>query len=289
MNTPEGQISLRIMLPDDVADADVLRALAGWNQLPEDWLRLLQHEPQGCFVAMIENRIVGTVTTTRHQTDLGWIGMMLVHPDFRGRGIARQLMQSALNYLRQSDVRCIMLDATPLGEPVYLKMGFVPDWSFSRWHRTNGSDKDSVVDAQAAVSALPSSWPTNLQQLDRNAFGAERLRWLDRVLPNCLRQSFVNNNDDYGFGLLRSGHSAFYLGPVTASTATAAQQIVDNLLHQLSGPVFWDVPEPNPAAVAMAEARGFQRLRSLTRMRYGDTLISPQLNLQFAICDPATG
>ncbi len=28
--------------------------------------------------------------------------------------------------------------------------------------------------------------------------------------------------------------------------------------------------EPNPAAVAMAELRGFQRLRSLTRMRYGD-------------------
>jgi hypothetical protein len=28
--------------------------------------------------------------------------------------------------------------------------------------------------------------------------------------------------------------------------------------------------EPIPAAVAMAEVRGFQRLRSLTRMRYGD-------------------
>ncbi len=88
---------------------------------------------------------------------------------------------------------------------------------------------------------------------------------------------------DSGFGILRSGRNAHYLDPVTAASANSAMRVVDALLHHIAGSVFWVVPEPNPAALAMAETRGFQRLRSLTRMRYGDTRIAPQLNLQFAI------
>ena len=137
MINPVDPVRLRTMVSSDITAADSLRAIAGWNQLPEDWHRLLLHEPDGCFVATANDFVVGTVTTTRHCPEPGWIGMMLVHPDFRGQGIARRLMQTAMDYLRQAHVRCIMLDATPAGEPLYRKMSFVPEWSFSRWHRTD--------------------------------------------------------------------------------------------------------------------------------------------------------
>ena len=59
------KISLRRMTDGDLPAADELRRLAGWNQRPEDWRRLFWLEPRGCFVAVENGEVVGTVTTTR--------------------------------------------------------------------------------------------------------------------------------------------------------------------------------------------------------------------------------
>ena len=45
-------MNVRLMTEADLAAADQLRQLAGWNQAPEDWRRLLTLEPEGCFVAV---------------------------------------------------------------------------------------------------------------------------------------------------------------------------------------------------------------------------------------------
>ena len=84
------------------------------------------------FVALMDDDLVGTITTTSYGTELAWIGMMLVHPDFRRRGIATALMKAGLDYLRGGGVRCMKLDATPAGQPVYEKLGFQPEWSIER-------------------------------------------------------------------------------------------------------------------------------------------------------------
>jgi len=112
----------------DLAAADELRRLAGWNQKPRDWQRLLAFEPRGCFVALRNGAVVGTVTTTVYGTALAWIGMMLVHPEHRRTGIATRLMNRALEYLNHRKVSGVKLDATPAGQPVYEKLGFVPEW-----------------------------------------------------------------------------------------------------------------------------------------------------------------
>ena len=81
--------ALRLMSESDLSFADSLRAGAGWNQTPQDWQRLLALEPEGCFVAQWNDLLAGTVTTTRFGTKLAWIGMLLVHPQFRRRGIGK--------------------------------------------------------------------------------------------------------------------------------------------------------------------------------------------------------
>ncbi len=116
---------IRQMTEADVPRCDVLRGLAGWNQLRQDWLRFIRWEPKGCFVAEAGDQILGTVTTTSYGTALAWIGMMLVHPEHRRKGIATQLMEKAVDYLKGQGVHCIRLDATPAGLPLYEKMGFV--------------------------------------------------------------------------------------------------------------------------------------------------------------------
>src|SRR6266581_1863470 len=86
------EISLRLLGPTDLAFADSLRELAGWNQTIDDWQTFLVLSPEGCFVAEWNGSPAGTATTVCYGKELAWIGMLLVHPAFRRRGIGRALL-----------------------------------------------------------------------------------------------------------------------------------------------------------------------------------------------------
>src|SRR3954470_6746665 len=105
------RLTLRHLTAADLPFADALRATAGWNQTLTDWRRFLDLSPCGCLLAECDGRPVATATTIVYGQELGWIGMLLVHPDFRRRGIARVLMDHCIEILRSAGVRSIKLDA----------------------------------------------------------------------------------------------------------------------------------------------------------------------------------
>src|SRR6185295_9602070 len=113
-------IEIRLLFEADIRAAMRLKEAAGWNQTEEDWRRLLALEPNGCFAAVKDGRLVGTTTTTTYSSDLGWIGMVLVDPHERRQGIATTLMNFALDYLNLKQAT-VKLDATAQGKPVYEK------------------------------------------------------------------------------------------------------------------------------------------------------------------------
>lgn len=260
--------------------ADELRRLAGWNQTPEDWERLLSFEPQGCFVAIDHGEVIGTVTTTTFGEQLAWIGMMLVHPDHRRRGIGTRLMQAALDYLKARGIACIRLDATPAGRPVYEKLRFVAEWTLTRYQATSVSGENSpnireVTDAD---------WP-EVEKLDCAAFGVPRGRVL-RSFAQGSRLSLIWSG--VGYGMLRPGSQSDYLGPLVCNRADTP--LVSALLHAAgSRSVFWDVPDGNAAARGMAEHFGFSPVRPLTRMRLGPDSVPSRPTAQLAIADPSVG
>lgn len=269
---------IRRLTEVDIPFATALCRSAGWNQLPADWLRLIEHEPSGCFVAVLEDNVVGTVTTTRYGRDLAWIGMMLVDARSRRRGVATKLMNASLDYLRDRGVGCIKLDATPTGQSVYEQLGFLPNGLFHRWSR----------DVETAPRWKPTKETVQLTQanlqLDRSAFAADRSELLKRLAED----SHVVQCE-HGYGMAREGYLANYVGPVVADNEQAAKTIIDELLSTLVGQTFWDVPPNNPAATALATSLGFQPVRDLTRMRIQDTNVPPAIDFQFAIADPGTG
>src|SRR6185436_14043087 len=112
-------LRLRLLTRDDLPFADSVRALAGWNQTIADWERFLTAEPDGCFLAEWNGVPAGTATTMVYGLALAWIGMVLVHPDHRRRGIGRALLVRCIEHLRGRGVRGIKLDATPAGKEVY--------------------------------------------------------------------------------------------------------------------------------------------------------------------------
>ena len=271
---------IRKLTGGDIPSALELCRAAGWNQLHQDWGRLITYEPDGCLVAEIDNQVVGTITTTRYGTDLAWIGMMLVDEDYRRRGIATTLMNAGLDFLREQTTACIKLDATPVGQPVYERLGFVPEWSYRRWIREEDEIRNEKMPTQESVAKLTAAHI----ELDRVAFTADRSRWL-----KLLNTGSVLCQRPRGFGMLRVGYLARYLGPVVAESHSVARDIVLELLQQSPGKTFWDLPETNANAVALAQSLGFRPVRDLTRMWIGSHCLTGVMDLQYAFSDPGTG
>ena len=261
-------LQIRTLREDDIKFADSVRELAGWNQLPEDWLRLLTHDPTGCFLADWNGRPSGTATTTAYGTDLAWIGMVIVHPDLRRHGIGKALLNHCIRHLQNEGIDCIKLDATPLGKTVYDRLGFEDEWGLARWETAGRQSEPHDVSGIEPIDtgALPEILP-----LDHEAFGADRSRMLRALAAQSetvAHRSATGEID--GYGMRRPGRNADYLGPIVATGAEAGEAIVRSLLGNAGQRrVFWDIPDDTRGAGLLVKELGFTKQRVLTRMFLG--------------------
>jgi GNAT superfamily N-acetyltransferase len=252
----------------DIDEALALSEAEGWNQTAADWRRLVELEPDGCFVVRDGERLAGTVTTTTYGSTLAWIGMMIVHPDQRRRGIGATLMRTALDYLEERGVTTIKLDATPAGRPLYESLGFVAEVELERWQ--------GIAPIRTAPNRIRSSHdPARpLIDLDRAAYGVDRARLIESLVADGAVDPIVatrTNDQITGYALARRGRIATYIGPIVAENATDAERLLDGALARLAGQeVCLDLHRGGFLEPATLTARGSSRRRMLLRMRYGE-------------------
>src|SRR5258708_2152252 len=181
------EMEIRLLRESDLPAALRLKELAQWNQTEDDWLRLLRLEPNGCFCGTIEGDVVATTTTTTYGSVLAWVGMVLVDPEHRRRGIATKLMQVAMDYLSKAGVETIKLDATPAGRSVYENLGFKEESLIERWEGVASSQRveRSPLDAMVRSEAL---------DLDRHGFGADRAKLIGMLFDESSVEPVVEKN-----------------------------------------------------------------------------------------------
>ena len=287
MNPP---LRLRLLTRADLPFADSLRTLAGWNQTPADWERFLALELDGCFLAEWNGTPAGTATTTVYGSELAWIGMVLVHPDHRRRGIGRALLEKCMEHLRGRGVRCTKLDATPDGQKVYDALGFKTEWTLTRWER--GIAPVSPAARDSRIRNWQSTDAAVVEQFDVDAFGVSRCRLIETLAEQSLGALVWEAEPGRiaGYGLLRPGSRALYLGPVAARSPDMAVQLIEALIGQCGGgKIFWDIPDQNAVAVTFAEQHGFVAQRPLTRMHLGENVAPGEPPNVFGIAGPEFG
>jgi predicted N-acetyltransferase YhbS len=271
---------------DDIPAAMRLVETAGWNQTHQDWLRILSETPTCCFKAVEGSRLAGTVTATTYGTSLGWIGMMLVDPALRRRGIGSDLMRQVITSLKALPVKSICLDATPMGQPVYERLGFKTLYTFYRWRKV--FSKAAIENHRIPNIDIPALTQADLEapqlQLDRQVFGYDRRLWLKRLQADS--KLIIS---DQSFGMIRQGRIADYLGPLIANELLQAERIIRELLANCSSDVFLDYPGDDPEFEKMLASIGFSRIRPLIRMFLDEPPELMKRDQQFAISDPATG
>jgi ribosomal protein S18 acetylase RimI-like enzyme len=282
------QIVVRALTTADTLGAQRLKELAGWNQTERDWQRLLELEPEGCFAACAGERLVATTTTTTYGAALAWIGMVLVDPAYRRRGIATLLMRRALAYLQARKARTVKLDATPAGRPVYQALGFTAEALIERWQgRAHvGPARSACVELQARMQ--PQAWA-----LDRAAFGVERARLLATLFADaCAAPLCVLAPDGQlrGYVLTRAGAAATYVGPLVATDEPAATMLLDGVLHQLAGrEVYVDINTGFAGSTSSLAERGLVKQRDLVRMQSGQPSRAGLSSSIYAIAGPELG
>jgi GNAT superfamily N-acetyltransferase len=276
-------IHIRPFRTEDVARGLALTRQAGWNQTERDWRRLFDLDPDGCFVAELNSEPVATLTCARYGP-VAWLAMMLVDQDRRGQGIGRALMSHALAWLDASAVRTARLDATPLGRPLYERLGFVPEYSIAR-HTGRPS-----AGPQAALAPDPANLD-DLHRIDREASGIDRRRLIDRLIaedPAAVRVVVGHDGAIAGYTLARSGFHATHVGPCIA-TPEAGRALLDDILsRQADRPVLIDVPIDHAEALRVVRDRGLAVQRDLLRMTRGEPVAERTGNI-WAIAGPELG
>jgi GNAT superfamily N-acetyltransferase len=243
---------------------------AGWNQIEADWRRFLAMQPDGCFVGELDGASVAT-TAAFIFGPVAWIAMVLVDIDSRRKGVATTLLKHALNFLDERGVKTIRLDATAAGQPVYEKLGFVPEYPLTRYMGT--------VQPSPRPSALMLP-PTIGQQLkaivtfDREMTATPREKMLARLFeesPEITRVLYREGQVE-GYVTGRRGANATLIGPCIA-TAYAGPTLLGDAFGRCAGqPVFIDVPRDNAPAIETVEKSGLTVQRHFTRMSRGERI-----------------
>jgi ribosomal protein S18 acetylase RimI-like enzyme len=263
----------RLLRPSDIGAAQELNRIAGWNQTELDWAGYLEFEPNGCFAVVMEGRLAGTATAIRYSSALGWIGMVLVHPRFRRLGLGTQLLERSIRYLSEKGTQSIRLDATPMGRPVYLPLGFKDEHEITRLEgpglgRQVGLEGTAIGGTPVHLASMDLD---RVAGLDAEAFGVRRpevLRSLSRRNPELC---FVVKDAERinGYLIARNGREAVQVGPGVATEARVAASLLSALLAATAGRrVFLDMPTSHLSAPGMVG--DFKVQRTFTRMVLGE-------------------
>lgn len=269
MKPPLVDVTFRALTAADIPAADALRSFAGWNQTPRDWQGYLEFEPAGCLVAEIAGRVVGTATTLTYGGTVGWIGMVLVHPDHRRGGIGAALLRRSIEYLRSSGIRSIKLDATPVGRAVYLPMGFQDEYELARFQGVAGPV--SGMEAAGVGPLSTANW-ADVISFDAEIFGLPRPAVLASLAQRQPEWCFAAQRSGRVLGCLiaRDGTNAVQLGPWIARDSDTAADLLAAAFARFAGrKVFIDVPASNVAGTELMHRIGFAVQRGYTRMYLG--------------------
>jgi GNAT superfamily N-acetyltransferase len=256
--------AIRPLTEADLDAAFALSTAAGWNQTIADWRVFLRDGRAWGIEA--DGVLASSAAILPFGRKVAWVSMVLTLPDHRGRGFATALMAHALAALEASGHRAV-LDATPLGQPVYEKLGFTPFWTFRRWRLEASGGM-----VQGVRPLRPADWP-ELLALDETANGIPRerlLRALATRLPEAARVAVAGGRIE-GFALGREGRLAPQIGPVVARDGRSAQRLIAAALAALPAgqSVVIDLADTQTELAAWLAGRGVTPQRPFTRMAVG--------------------
>ncbi|HLW00555.1 MAG TPA: GNAT family N-acetyltransferase [Ktedonobacterales bacterium] len=142
---------------------------AGWGDQRPIFSFYAQHPHCSPFVAKVDGTVVGTAVAIQ-RGPVGWVGHVIVSPDYQRQGIGAALTRAASQYLLAQQCQSVLLIATEAGYPVYEKLGFQVETFYQFMKGQSVTTFPSAV----RLHALQESDLPAICKLDREVTGEDR-------------------------------------------------------------------------------------------------------------------
>lgn len=264
----------RSMRRDEVAIAVEWAAQEGWNPGLHDVQTFYAADPEGFYVGVLDGEPVASISVVKYGAEFAFLGLYIVRPEFRGRGLGWALWRHGM---AQASDRQVGLDGVVAQQDNYRKSGFVLAWRNVRCEGCGGVP----APADAHVVDLAQLPIDTVLAYDRPFFPADRSNFLRTWLaqPDAHAVGWVAEGNLHGYGVLRRCRSGWKIGPLFADREAIAEALYSSLVAKAipGDPVFLDLPEPNAAAVALARRHDMRIVFETARMYTG---AAPPLPMQ---------
>lgn len=187
----------------------------------------LTFQSAGSFVAKENGAVVGFGGVLDYGP-FAYVGLMSVSPTVQKRGVGQLLMERLLAWLEARGCPTVLLDATPVGESVYRRNGFLEDDRTVVWQQNEHILLPRHL--PPGVSRLTEAEIPALIQFDAPHFGADRGEVLSAYCtryPNRVLVIHAAGERISGYVIAQS----HVIGPLVAQTEEDAERL---LVHALA-------------------------------------------------------
>jgi GNAT superfamily N-acetyltransferase len=287
MTTGMTTLQIEALLPDQAEGAAPLSVEAGWNQIAADW-RLMLGEGRGFGVRDASGHWIASALVLPLGPAISWISMVLVTKPSRRQGHGTRLLQRCFAEIEATGVTA-GLDATELGRPVYLPLGFRDVYPLSRWRAEAGPRRvidppEGVRVRRAATEDLP-----RIVALDAAHSGFARGHIVDHLLgraPSLAHVAVRGDGTLVGYVLGRDGHAAMHVGPVVAEEERIGLALLSRAMAATPERVILDVPDRHRGITTWLLETGATAPRGFMRMLRGPCPAVEDAARIFALAGP---
>jgi ribosomal protein S18 acetylase RimI-like enzyme len=223
MTTQAGNVDIvcRRMTEDDLPSAYSLTQAVRWAHRLEDWQFMLRIGTG--FVVEENGAVSGTGLCWKFGATHASLGMIIVSPDHQGKGIGRKLMNLVLEELGD---RCILLTATPAGQPLYEKLGFVPTGTVVHHQGTMQQTSFVALAEGERIRPVEAGDLQALAALATRALGMPREELMAELLNVTEGALIENDGEALGFSMIRHFGRGYMIGPVVAPDTERAKALI---------------------------------------------------------------
>ena len=241
----------------------------GWNPGLHDLDVFWETDPNGFYGFYFKEALIAGGAIVSYNQEFGFMGLFIVHPDFRGQGIGNKLW-----YLRRDLLIKRLHDGAPIGmdgvvdiQPFYAKGGFNIAFRDERYEVIGKKQLTSK-----AISSITTEDFNALLEYDMQCFGYKRNVFLKHWLsmPNSKSFKFQEVDTIKGFAVIRKAFKGFKIGPLFADTSTIAEALYKACLNTaIDEPVYIDIPVINEHATDLVKKFNADYIFECARMYYG--------------------
>ena len=240
----------------------------GWNPGVDDAPAFWEADPSGFLIGAIGEVPVGCMSVVRYGETFAFLGLYMLHPEFRGRGYGKQLWNRGMALAGN---RIIGLDGVVAQQENYRRYGFETAY---RTLRYGGIPQVPDVGEQARqVVPVTDGKLDALVHYDAEIFPGLRYSFIRAWCGTPeRRKSFIVGGGSRvrGYGTIRRCFEGYKIGPLFANKPEVALALLGKLLAEAKGaPVYLDVPADNLPAIKLAEECGLSPVFETARMYRG--------------------